>query len=422
MTNRIISNTISSFALILVVIYALVIRFYLFLTSPSTPPKRRDWDDYKKYKNELITPDPVYYANQAGFDIQNQMIYTNDGYQLLVNKVINPSHDRNKKLYPILILHGLFQSSGSFITSEERSLAFWLSTQGDYQVYLGNTRGVFNMGHQHLKKNDPKFWNYTMQDLATQDLPCLINHIKSDSGFNHLSFIGHSQGNGLAFMSLSLDHCPHLSNSISSFIALAPAVYAGPLTTGFPFTAIKNLDWNSWKFIFGDLDFIPLMTLAFNYTPKRAFALLGYQMFAFLFSWTDKNWLNRRKAKMFRFTPSPVSSKSVHWWAGKDGFSTKGCTLDTRKDRWFSTGDQVDEKNQSIPKFPPLSLYVGTDDKLVLVEPLLERLKTHESVRLRRVDYFEGGEHCDFFWGADAVEICFYKILQDIQLGLEEMK
>jgi hypothetical protein len=33
---------------------------------------------------------------------------------------------------------GLFQCSGCFITSEERSLAFWLSEHGGYQVFLGN--------------------------------------------------------------------------------------------------------------------------------------------------------------------------------------------------------------------------------------------------------------------------------------------
>lgn len=91
--------------------------------------------------------------------------------------------------YPILILHGdselvtdevgadqnpgLFQSSGSFITSEERSIAFWLAERGSvytflldikvtsdgrYQVFLGNTRGVFNMGHKTLSRGDPRFW------------------------------------------------------------------------------------------------------------------------------------------------------------------------------------------------------------------------------------------------------------------------
>ena len=413
---QIFSNLFSSIALILVVIYALLSRFIKFLLSPSKQqlPKIRDWDDHSKYKDELITPDVKYYANQSGFDIVDQIITTDDGYHLLVNKVINPK-PKFDNLYPILILHGLFQSSGSFITSEERSLAFWLADNGPFQVYLGNTRGVFNMGHQHLKKNDSKFWNYTIEDLANNDLPSLIKHVLSDSNSEHLSFIGHSQGNSIGFMTLSLGYQPQLAKHVSSFIALAPAVYAGPLTTGFPFTLINRLNWNRWRFLFGELDFIPLMTWSFNYTPKRAFALLGYQMFAFLFSWTDKNWLNRRKAKMFRFTPSPVSSRSVFWWAGKDGFSTRGCTLDVKQEKWFSSGYQEDNQ----PKFPPLSLYVGTDDKLVLVEPLLERLKTHESIKLNRLDYYENGEHCDMFWSIDAVELCFLKIKSDILHGID---
>lgn len=68
-------------------------------------------------------------------------------------------------------------------------------------------------------------------------------------------------------------------------------------------------------------------------------------MFAFLFDWTDANWLLRRKGKMFRFTPSPVSSASIFWWAGKGGFATRKCLFDVGLDRWF------DER------FPPLSIY-----------------------------------------------------------------
>lgn len=60
--------------------------------------------------------------------------------------------------FPVLILHGLFQSSGSFVTSEDRSLAFWLAKHGGYQVYLGNTRGIFDMGHRNFSRNDPRFW------------------------------------------------------------------------------------------------------------------------------------------------------------------------------------------------------------------------------------------------------------------------
>lgn len=74
---------------------------------------------------------------------------------------------------------------------------------------------------------------------------------------------------------------PSLGESLSVFIALAPAVYSGPLTHGFPFTAIKHMDWKRWKRIFGVLDFIPIMTISYNWTPSLPFALLGYQVSRF---------------------------------------------------------------------------------------------------------------------------------------------
>jgi len=75
--------------------------------------------------------------------------------------VIDPKHTQRpdgRGGFPVLLLHGLFQSSGSFVTSEDRSLAFWLARQHGYQVYLGNTRGIFDMGHRNFSRNDPRFW------------------------------------------------------------------------------------------------------------------------------------------------------------------------------------------------------------------------------------------------------------------------
>jgi lysosomal acid lipase/cholesteryl ester hydrolase len=44
---------------------------------------------------------------------------------------------------------------------------------------------------------------------------------------------------------------PELGEKLSLFIALAPAVYAGPLTTGFPFGALKSMKWKTWRRWFG---------------------------------------------------------------------------------------------------------------------------------------------------------------------------
>jgi lysosomal acid lipase/cholesteryl ester hydrolase len=121
---------------------------------------------------------------------------------------------------------GLFQCSGAFITSEERSIAFWLSEHGcvcglvkctfsnntnildiptrGYQVFLGNTRAIFGMGHTVFSRSDPRFWgmniqcpatyftdciyhhieDWTIRDLAMYDLPALVNHVCHVTGYS----------------------------------------------------------------------------------------------------------------------------------------------------------------------------------------------------------------------------------------------
>jgi len=307
--------------------------------------------------------------------------------------------------YPVLILHGLFQSSGAFITSEERSLAFWLTVHGGYQVYLGNTRGVFQAGHKVYSRNDPRFWNWTTRELAQYDFPAMVDYVCDVTGSPKIAFIGHSQGNGLTFLSLSKGVRPDIGEKLSCFIALAPAVYAGPLTRGFPFSALNRVGWRTWQFLFGVWDYIPLMRHAYESPlPPKLFAAVGYAMFAYLFSWTDANWLARRKVKIFRFTPTPVSSASIFWWCGKGGFAERKCILDTSQPSWFDSS------------FPPLSIYYGGRDLLIATEPLLDRLKNHEAhVRVIRVQHIEESEHCDFYLAAGAVEWCFDYIIEDIE-------
>ncbi|PWN48487.1 alpha/beta-hydrolase [Violaceomyces palustris] len=409
------ANVTSSFFLVLVVNWALSVRLlsaipaYLSSSRADDEGGKADWDDPPRWAKEKLVKDVRYYAKNCGFEIVNETVETQDGYYLRMHRVIDPQTTHKKKSdgrggFPVLIMHGLFQSSGSFVTSEERSLAFWLARQGGYQVFLGNNRGVFDMGHKKYKRSDPRFWDYNIRELAIYDLPALVDHVRKETGYDKIAFIGHSQGNGTAFISLSKGMVPELGEKLSYFGALAPAVFAGPLTSCFPFTTLRDLEWSRWKRFFGVLDFIPLMKLSYDWTPAYPYSLLGYQMFAFLFAWTDANWLARRKPKMFRFTPQPVSSASIYWWAGKDGFASRGCVLDPQAEKWWQDS------------FPPLSIYYGGMDFLVLTEPLLERLRDKEpQVRLLRAKRQDEAEHCDHFWAAQAVEWCFNDLLEDIE-------
>ncbi|SPO31466.1 related to YEH1 - steryl ester hydrolase [Ustilago trichophora] len=405
------ANVLSSFFLLLVIVWALSVRLLAAIPKFFAPTikDQKEWDDPKRWNKEKLVKDVRYYAASCGFEIINETVETQDGYYLRMNRIIDPQtthkkHSDGRGGFPVLIMHGLFQSSGSFVTSEERSLAFWLARHGGYQVFLGNNRGVFDMGHRTYKRSDPRFWDYNIRELAIYDLPAMIDYICKETGYDRIAYIGHSQGNGTMFISLSKGMVPELGKKLTYFGALAPAVYAGPLTSCFPFTTLGQLEWSKWKRFFGVLDFIPLMKISYDWTPAYPYALLGYQMFAFLFAWTDANWLLRRKAKMFRFTPQPVSSASIYWWAGKDGFASRGCVLDPTLEQWW------DEN------FPPLSIFSGGMDFLVLTDPLIERLEHKEKcVKLLRFKRQDEAEHCDHFWAADAVEWCFRDILEDIE-------
>ena len=100
--------------------------------------ERRKWDTDEKVakdNREKVVKDIRYYAQTCGFDVYEEDIETKDGYMLKMFKVEclhKPSklHEDGRRGFPVLIQHGLFQSCGSFITSEERSLAFWLAEHG----------------------------------------------------------------------------------------------------------------------------------------------------------------------------------------------------------------------------------------------------------------------------------------------------
>jgi len=270
---------------------------------------------------------------------------------------------------------------------------------------MGNNRAVFDMGHTQYSRSDPRFWDWTMEELATQDLPALIDHVRDATGHDKITLLAHSQGSAAAFIALSKGMRPDIGEKLSCFIAISPAVYAGSHAESWLFRVLGSFDWNGWVKMFGVLDFIPLMQWAYIYVPSPwLFSTLGYCMFAYLFGWTDTNWLLRRKTKQFRFTPTPVSSSLLFWWSGKGGWTQQKCALDTSMSQWFDS------------RFPPLAMYYGGRDSLIDTESLLQRLKSNEpEVKVIRSMKVDKAEHCDFYYAAEAVEWCFSSFKDDIE-------
>lgn len=90
-------------------------------------------------------------------------------------------------------------------------------------------------------------------------------------------------------------------------------------------------------------------------------------------------------------------------------FSHRGCIFDPRQDVWFPS------------TFPPHSIIYGTEDMLVLGEPLAKRMEQHErNVKMIHTQRIEGYEHLDYIFGVDAIRTTFPIINDTIQSTLHE--
>jgi pimeloyl-ACP methyl ester carboxylesterase len=91
-------------------------------------------------------------------------------------------------------MHGLLDSSDTFIINEETSaLAFVLANRG-YDVWLGNNRGnKHSKKHVSLDSKDDQFWDYTFEEMAIFDLPAGFKYIYEQTN-QKIIYIGHSEG------------------------------------------------------------------------------------------------------------------------------------------------------------------------------------------------------------------------------------
>lgn len=132
-----------------------------------------------------------------------------------------PEEDSTKKV--VLLQHGLFDSSDSWICNhEKKSIPFILANMG-YDVWLGNNRGnKYSRNHIYFNPNkDKEFWKFSFHEMGQYDLPAMINFILKKTGREKISYIGHSQGTSQLFSALTYNN-EYFSAKLNSFIALGP--------------------------------------------------------------------------------------------------------------------------------------------------------------------------------------------------------
>ena len=416
-------------------------------------------------------PDPLicdvgYYARRVGLDVQEYKVQTEDGFIIELWHVYNPQKERptpdshrdhkapvvfpkafaqesrratsqhsdRKRKYPVLLVHGLLQSAGAYCANDDDSLAFFLSKSG-YDVWLGNNRCGFKPQHQLLKPSDPRMWNWNIRQMGVMDLSALVSRVLTETGFEKLGLVCHSQGTTETFVALAKGQRPDLGSKISIFCALAPAVYAGPLIGKMYFKFMRIISPGMFRIIFGIHSFIPFMMTMHRFLPGKLYGALGYRVFSFLFNWTDDRWDQGIRDRLFQFAPVYVSAESMRWWLGRECFATQKCILATREeniqedkedeegeDHYVHDAERSTEQmlSNGCPQecgiredkawyddqVPPFALWVAGSDELVDGRRLLRRFekKREPHVRVVHSKIIEEYEHLDVLWAMDSVD------------------
>ncbi|GJN66522.1 ab-hydrolase associated lipase [Purpureocillium lilacinum] len=408
-----------------------------------------------------IVCDVGYYARRVGLDVEEFKVQTEDGFVIDLWHVFDPkeytkldatSRDHmgptvfqgsTKKLkdtekkpkFPVLLMHGLLQSSGAYCCNDDESLAFWLCKSG-FDVWLGNNRCGFKPRHTVLEYGDPRMWCWNIRQMGVFDLPALASRVLSETGFEKIGLICHSQGTTETFVALAKEQRPDLGEKLTVFCALAPAAYAGPLIGKVYFKFMRLISPGMFRMVFGIHSFMPIMMQMHELLHPRFFGWMGYKVFSYLFDWTDTRWDRGLRDRMFQFAPVYVSAESMRWWLGRECFAKHKCILatkeTTREEEAMDAYDDGQAEAADPPEsqqtadsqpgnggtawyneqVPPFALWVCGNDQLVDGRKLLKRFRNGREphVKLVHSKVVDEYEHLDVLWAMDAPDRIFTEI------------
>ncbi|CEP22233.1 TGL1 [Cyberlindnera jadinii] len=341
-----------------------------------------------------------------GYDIDNHIVETEDGYLLNLHRIKPKQLDGSA---PVVYLHhGLLMCSDIWCVNikKDRNIPFLLHELG-FDVWMGNNRGnKYSSKHIHLKPNDVEFWDFAIDEFAIYDIPDSIRYALQYTGAKDLTYIGFSQGSAQAFAALSMN--PTLNSKINLFIALSPAMTPNGLHHRVVDTLIKSSP-SIMYLIFGKKTLLPTASFWQQICYPPLFSKVIDYCVAFLFNWQNENITFDQKIASFAHLYSPTSVKSVvHWFQiiRNSSFQMfdEGVSLTNALSKAFRTPSFPTRTNIKVP----IKLIYGTIDSLVDINKMTDLLPEG----LTECVAVPNHEHLDLIWGDHIEELVFPHILR----------
>ncbi|XP_015838585.1 gastric triacylglycerol lipase-like [Tribolium castaneum] len=176
------------------------------------------------YNPNVLATTPIMIL-QDGYEVFTYYVVTPDGYVLEIFRIPPKEDDNRKNKQPVVLEHGIFVDSGTWVFTGNKSLAITLASMG-YDVWLSNQRGTrYSRTHKTLNSAGYDYWLYSIDQVAANDIPTILEKVALETKKSgSIIYIGHSRGTTLIFMYAST--FPEKTQKLlKGIVALSPIAY-----------------------------------------------------------------------------------------------------------------------------------------------------------------------------------------------------
>ncbi|XP_025198658.1 lipase 3-like [Melanaphis sacchari] len=195
------------------------------------------------YKNVSMSTVEIIKIN--GYAAEIHHVITEDGYILELHQIpSSKSGQKPTRNHPVFLHHAFLSSSAGWVLGgPNTSLSMQLADDG-YDVWLANSRGnTYSKKHVLLNIKKRAYWNFSLHEIGTYDLPAAIDYILTQTNASQLHYIGYSMGTTVFFIMAS--ERPEYQSKIRSQISLAPVAYLShirsPIKYIAPYARMMNI-------------------------------------------------------------------------------------------------------------------------------------------------------------------------------------
>ncbi|KAL3644044.1 hypothetical protein CASFOL_011976 [Castilleja foliolosa] len=348
-----------------------------------------------------------------GYKCQEFEVTTDDGYILSVQRIPEGrAGGGGPNRPPVLLQHGVLVDGMTWLlNSPEESLAMILADNG-FDVWISNIRGTrFSRRHVNLDPANPKYWDWTWDELVIHDLPSVIDLVFKQTG-QKTHYIGHSMGTLIALASFSEGK---QVDKVRSAVLLSPIAYLSHMTTALGVVSARSFVGEIVT-LFGLAEFNPKGEAVANFL-KAVCTSSGIDCYDLLGALTGRNCcLNSSTVEIFlKNEPQSTSTKNLVHMAQtvRKGVLSKydyGAIFNL--EHYGHLRPPIYDLSK-IPHNLLLFLSYGGEDALSDVKDvatLLDSLKNHDVDKLQ-VQYIKDFAHADFIMGITAKDIVYNQIV-----------